>query len=121
MWTAFVAFWTAVATLLIVATLAPEPTTPPRPPAPAEDALPVFTLDELAQHATEDDCWMAIRGTVYDFTEYIPQHPTAPDIMTDWCGKEATEAYETKTYGVPHSELADQLLENYEVGLLAVE
>jgi len=27
-----------------------------------------FTLAEVARHATEDDCWMAINGKVYDLS-----------------------------------------------------
>jgi cytochrome b involved in lipid metabolism len=28
-------------------------------------------LSELEKHATEDDCWIAIQGKVYDITRYI--------------------------------------------------
>ena len=62
---------------------------------------------------------MAIRGAVYDFGAYVPEHPTRPDIITAWCGKEATEAYNTKTKGRPHSPYADELLAKYRIGTLA--
>lgn len=114
-YTAFVIFWTVTATLLIVNGLTPRP----HPAASEANGLPRITPEELAQHATPDDCWMAIRGNVYDFTEYIPDHPTSPDVITDWCGKEATEAYETKGYGAPHSNYADELMEPYLVGVFA--
>lgn len=38
--------------------------------------------------------------------------------MTTWCGKEATDAYRTKTKGRPHSPYADQLLPTYRIGQL---
>ena len=31
----------------------------------------VITLDELAKHSTENDCWMAIQGKVYNVTPYM--------------------------------------------------
>lgn len=111
-WSAFVAFWASVATLLAVGALAPPQS------AHAEPPVRVVTIDELAEHATAGDCWMAIRGKVYDFSAYIPQHPTPPSVVTRWCGKEATDAYDTKGYGRPHSAAADSLMDAYVVGAL---
>ena len=80
-----------------------------------------FTLAEVARHATEDDCWMAINGKVYDLSAYLPEHPSRPDIILPWCGREASEAYRTKMKGRPHSGMADQLLETYDMGSLLAE
>jgi cytochrome b involved in lipid metabolism len=112
-YTAFVMFWTVTATLLVVGGLSPRPD----PVELEATVLPRIKADELAQHNSADDCWMAIRGKVYDFTAYIPDHPTPAHVMTDWCGKEATEAYETKGYGAPHSDFADELMEPYLIGV----
>lgn len=116
-WSVFIAFWASTATLLAVGWLAPERVAL----ADGDDAPRVITLAELAEHSTPDDCWMAIRGKVYDFTDYIPLHPTPAVIMTAWCGKEATEPYDTKGYGRPHSPAADAMLDDYFVGVLAAE
>lgn len=78
-----------------------------------------YTLAEVTRHATQDDCWMVIEGQVYDFTKYVPQHPSDPAVFLPWCGKEATEAYRTKTKGRPHSPYADQLLPAYRIGVLS--
>lgn len=80
-----------------------------------------YTPTELAGHATADDCWMAIRGDVYDVTAYLPEHPSRPAVVLPWCGKEATEAYNTKTKGRPHAPYADELLAGYRIGKLAGE
>lgn len=71
---------------------------------------------ELAKHATPETCWMAIRGSVYNLAAYLPDHPSRPQIVEPWCGKDATEAYNTKTKGRPHSKEADELLLKYRIG-----
>jgi len=76
------------------------------------------SADELARHARPDDCWMAIRGSVYDLGAYLPQHPSPPDVVLPWCGREATQAYLTKTRGRAHSPYADELLARYRIGVL---
>ena len=78
----------------------------------------IITPTELAVHATPEDCWMAIRGAVHDVSAYLPEHPSRPDIVLPWCGKESTEAYETKMKGRPHSPHADELLAEYRIGML---
>ena len=52
------------------------------PPATAAERL--FTLAEVARHDRAQDCWMVIAETVYDFTEYLPQHPSDPAIAFDY-------------------------------------
>jgi cytochrome b involved in lipid metabolism len=37
--------------------------------------MSVFTLEEVAAHATADDCWIVAHGIVYDVTDYIALHP----------------------------------------------
>jgi cytochrome b involved in lipid metabolism len=73
---------------------------------------------DLARHDQPQDCWMAIRGSVYDISSYVLQHPSPPEIILPWCGKEATVAYETKTRGRPHSSYADGLLPGYRIGVI---
>lgn len=62
---------------------------------------------------------MAIDGSIYDLTPYLPDHPSKPSIILPWCGKDASEAYRTKTKGRSHSPEADQLLVNYRIGALS--
>ncbi|MFZ5437984.1 MAG: cytochrome b5 domain-containing protein [Patescibacteria group bacterium] len=78
-----------------------------------------FSLEEVAQHATAEDCWMAIEGRVYDVTLYIAEqvHPGGK-AMNKGCGKDATEMWnnigkETKR---PHSAEAMSLLQNFYIG-----
>ena len=78
-----------------------------------------FSVGELASHAIPENCWMAIRGSVYDLSAYLPEHPSRPEVILPWCGKEATEAYNTKTKGRSHKPYADDLLAQYRIGKLA--
>ncbi|MBN8440028.1 MAG: cytochrome b5 domain-containing protein [Candidatus Accumulibacter sp.] len=94
----------------------------PRSDEGVADALErVISTAELARHALAEDCWMAIRGQVHDLGAYLPEHPSRPDIVLPWCGKEATEAYETKTRGRRHSAAADAMLASYRIGVLATD
>ncbi len=109
---AFIAFWSSIATLVAVQVLATDP-------APAAAAQPTVTLDELAAHDSESDCWMAIEGKVYNLTGYLPNHPTPAAVLLPWCGREATESMRTKGYGRDHSPVAWGMLDDYLVGTLA--
>lgn len=107
-------FWLLVATFWAAGRWLPS--ADERPAAAADRSI---APAELARHARPDDCWMAIRGSVHDVSAYLPEHPSRPSIVLPWCGREATEAYDTKTKGRPHSAHADALLATYRIGTLA--
>lgn len=108
---ATVFFWLLVGVIRLASEFAPD-----APVVTAANRL--IEPTELARHASEADCWMAIRGEVYDLSAYLPEHPTRLEIILPSCGKEATEAYDTKNKGRPHSAAADQLLPQYRIGAL---
>ena len=41
-----------------------------------------FTWEEVEQHNTTDDCWIVIKGNVYDVTDFAPIHPGGRAIYT---------------------------------------
>lgn len=111
-YSAFIAFWSSIATLVavqVMATDSPEP----RPTAA------VYSLEDIAAHNSDGDCWMAIEGVVYDISAYIPSHPTPPSVLLPWCGKDATEGMRTKGYGRDHSPVAWGMLDEYQIGTLS--
>lgn len=108
-----VLFWLAVAGFWIASVTLSNPL--------AETSVSTqkhYTLKDVAQHNQGDECWMVIDNVVYDFTDYIPMHPAPLNMMLDWCGREASEAFHTKTKGRPHSNYAIELLEKYRIGEL---
>lgn len=45
--------------------------------APVEE-VPVkdmFSLTDISKHNSIDDCWITIKGNVYDLTNFISDHP----------------------------------------------
>jgi cytochrome b involved in lipid metabolism len=91
-----------------------EPTTKVEVPSP----LPTPTPDlfaELSKHNTQSDCWMSINGHLYNFTPFFGQHPGGDSTLSKYCGADATSAYNTKDKapGKPHSQSANELLQQY--------
>lgn len=115
-YTVFVAFCASIATLLAVAALADD-----NNGNGDEEDMPLISKEELAEHDHPESCWKAIDGKVYDVTDYIPDHPTPESVMHEWCGKESTEPWETKGYGRPHSQEAEEMLKDMLVGRLEKE
>lgn len=75
-----------------------------------------LTMEEVAKHGTESDCWMVINNKVYDVTKATAQHPGGADAIIRYCGQEATQAFDTKDMGKPHSQKASDMLQNYYLG-----
>ncbi|KAH7198384.1 FMN-dependent dehydrogenase-domain-containing protein [Fusarium flagelliforme] len=51
------------------------------------------SLEEVKQHNTAEDCWIAIHSKVWDITHFINQHPGGPDVLLNSAGSDATEIY----------------------------
>ncbi len=87
----------------------------------ASSAAPAasYTLADVARHATQFDCWMAIEGKVYDVTSYVGKHPGGKAILRG-CGKDATVLFNTRPDGpgTPHPPEARQILQQFYVGNL---
>jgi len=122
---AFIAFWAGLGMLLLLQLTAPPDAAQDREPASASvdrsataGGEPKFTRVDIAQHNRRDDCWMAIEGSVYDLTDYLPRHPAAPELLDAWCGTEATVGMRTKGNNSDHSARAWRMLERYRIGEL---
>ncbi|KAL6746687.1 cytochrome b5 protein [Haematococcus lacustris] len=73
---------------------------------------PLYTVEDLSKHTSDKSCWLAIRGKVYDVTEFLEEHPGGYDIILTSTGKDATQDFEE----IGHSNTANKLLEKYVIG-----
>jgi cytochrome b involved in lipid metabolism len=78
-----------------------------------------LTLDmaEVSKHSTLQNCWIIVSGKVYDVTRFIYQHPGGVAEITNWCGRDATNAFQTRGgKGGNHSGTAYGMLNGYLIG-----
>jgi cytochrome-b5 reductase len=54
--------------------------------------IPV-SMEELEKHKTPDDCWICVRGKVYNVTHYLDFHPGGVEEMMRGAGTDATELF----------------------------
>ena len=71
-----------------------------------------YTAAEVARHARADDCWVIVRGGVYDVTRFVPRHPGGNMIYVK-AGGECTALFDSY-----HPERARATLEKYRIGAL---
>lgn len=71
---------------------------------------------ELQAHDVPDDCWLVIHGNAYDLTEYALTHPGGAGFITDYCGTDATRAYDRE-----HSESLLQTVDFLRLGVFSEE
>jgi cytochrome b involved in lipid metabolism len=78
-----------------------------------------YTMNEIAKHATAEDCWLLIDGQVYDVTSFIAsgKHAGGEAIITG-CGIDATKLFNTRPMGsgTPHSDKARSFLPSFYIG-----
>mmetsp|Transcript_53394 Transcript_53394/g.134092 ORF Transcript_53394/g.134092 Transcript_53394/m.134092 type:complete len:454 (+) Transcript_53394:76-1437(+) len=73
-----------------------------------------ITSEEVAKHATPGDCWLIVRGHVYDVSQFASIHPGG-DIIHLGAGIDATILFESY-----HLDGVDERrLEKYRIGKLA--
>ena len=78
-----------------------------------------LTSTELAKHNTTDDCWIVIDSKVLKITPYLNFHPGGADIIAQYCGQDATDAFNSKGgRGRGHSSYAVSLLERFVIGII---
>jgi len=74
-----------------------------------------FTADQVAEHATESDCYSIVGEGVYELTAWIASHPGGAQDIIDMCGVDATESYDEQ-HG--NKEGTHESLEKFKIGTL---
>eukprot|EP00927_Polykrikos_kofoidii_P065345 TRINITY_DN61103_c0_g1_i1.p1 TRINITY_DN61103_c0_g1~~TRINITY_DN61103_c0_g1_i1.p1 ORF type:complete len:1011 (-),score=109.38 TRINITY_DN61103_c0_g1_i1:256-3222(-) len=77
--------------------------------------LKKITADDLRNHASPTDLWLAIDGLICDVTEFAASHPGGAEILLEHAGREAGEAFRE----TGHSDFAYSSLRSFAVGVLA--
>ncbi|XP_031623674.1 cytochrome b5 reductase 4 isoform X2 [Contarinia nasturtii] len=62
--------------------------------AGTKGVIRAISYEELAKHNKNDDCWLAIRGKVYNVTKYMDFHPGGVDELMKGAGKDATKLFD---------------------------
>ena len=75
----------------------------------------LISLAEVEKHDTEDDCWIVVKGKVYDVNKYLAEglHPGGNASITMNAGVDSTEDFEAV-----HSAKAWKQLEEYAIDYL---
>lgn len=85
-------------------------------PTSGAPAMGQISMTEIAQHSSQQSCYTAIDGSVYDLTSWIPLHPGGRDAILYLCGKDGSAAF-TQQHG--GQERPEMQLEKYKIGTLA--
>lgn len=82
-----------------------EPSTPPTPDL----------FSQVPEHNIPGDCWMIVRGRVYNVTPLFGSHPGGDGAIAPYCGQDATSAFNTrnKNPAQNHSAADEAMLNDY--------
>ena len=69
-----------------------------------------YTIEEVAKHNTEKDCWVIANDNVYDLTLFLNFHPAGKKIILKHGGTDQTDSYHF------HGKTAKSLWKNYKIG-----
>eukprot|EP01136_Pigoraptor_vietnamica_P024770 Opistho-1_new@78079 len=70
-----------------------------------------LTWEQLAQHNKRTDAFVAVRGKVYNVTEFMKKHPGGQDALIVAAGRDVTQVFE-----MYHPFSTAKVLAKYEVG-----
>jgi cytochrome b involved in lipid metabolism len=75
------------------------------------------TINTVATHNRNSDCWIIVNNKVYDVTQYIPFHPGGQSRIINNCGTDSTTLFNSSSGGGHnHSSSARTTLANYLLG-----
>lgn len=99
---------------------APPPEPKPRPAAGDKEdkaktkpGRQTFEWDEIRRHNRPDDCWLVVKGRVYDVTRFLKHHPAGVDSIVRLGGTDCTVDFSF------HSVAAQRVWKGMEIGRVA--
>ena len=80
-------------TILETTTTVGTQSTPSEVPEEETSTTRKITAAELSQHNTQQDCWVAIHGRVYDLTDFVDEHPGGDESVYKLAGTDGTKTF----------------------------
>lgn len=74
-----------------------------------------YSINEVAKHTDMDSLWIILENKVYDVTKFMLEHPGGEDVLLQWAGQDATDAFND----IGHSADAKQMTNDYMIGELS--
>ena len=74
-----------------------------------------YTMEEVAQHSADDDCWIVVGESVYDVSDFMPVHPGGAGMLQMVAGKDATDFFEE----LHKPQVLEEVGAQYRIGRLA--
>ncbi len=107
--------WTAVVAGIVLMSLASQGSSALSSSLSASNTTTFggLTLEEVAKHSTESDCWVVIGNDVYNVTSLIDTHSGGRDAIIQYCGTNATDVFFSK-----HDQNAYEVLQSYYIGTI---
>ncbi|KAK6212791.1 hypothetical protein LQW54_004880 [Pestalotiopsis sp. IQ-011] len=69
------------------------------------------SIAELRKHDRREDCWIAVHSKVWDFTEFVDEHPGGSEILLKCAGTDATREFDAvHAPGILEENLSDDKL-----------
>ncbi len=80
----------------------------------AKELLGKYSVADVAKHNKSEDCWIIIRGRVYDITNFLDDHPGGPSVLADVAGTDATEQFER----AGHPDSVHKVMNKFHIGVI---
>jgi len=65
----------------------------PKEEKKTETPTKVYSMEEVAQHKTDKDCWVVVNGQVLNATSFLDKHPGGKAAIMLYAGKDATAEF----------------------------
>lgn len=83
-----------------------------------EEGMMEYTLADVAEHNTVDDCWVIVNDTVHDVSSFAQSGKHPGGDLSGVCGSDATEMFFNRPNGTAHPETAQDFLATMKVGTI---
>ncbi|MEN8253081.1 MAG: cytochrome b5-like heme/steroid binding domain-containing protein [Patescibacteria group bacterium] len=86
--------------------------------ASTESRSGLVLANEVAQHNSAQDCWIIVEDKVYDLSNFANKHLGGIQVITNICGSDGTNVFNTRGDRGPHPASAKEKLSEFLVGEL---